>query len=83
MAVRSGAMPSTAGAFFGVANAGSIYGLMLIAWSLGGVAGPLLSTWLIGADANYTLAFTTVGIIGVAAAILPLITKPPKRPADA
>ncbi|GAB95650.1 hypothetical protein KILIM_024_00610 [Kineosphaera limosa NBRC 100340] len=78
-----GAMPSTAGAFFGVANAGSIYGLMLIAWSLGGVAGPLLSTWLIGADANYTLAFTTVGIIGVAAAILPLITKPPKRPADA
>ncbi len=73
-----GTMPSTAGTFFGVANAGGIYGLMLIAWSVGGIAGPLLTTWLIGADQNYTLAFTTLGVIALAATILPLITKPPR-----
>ncbi|MEO6998894.1 MAG: OFA family MFS transporter, partial [Terracoccus sp.] len=37
-----GTMPSTAGRFFGVRNAGGIYGLMLIGWSLGGIFGPLL-----------------------------------------
>lgn len=78
-----GAMPSTAGRFFGVQNAGGIYGLMLIAWSVFGVAGPLLTTRLIGADRNYTLAFTTIGIIGIVAAIIPFITKPPKRSAAA
>lgn len=75
-----GAMPSTAGKFFGVANAGGIYGLMLIAWSIGGVAGPLLTTWLLGSDRNYTLAFTTIGVIGLVAAIIPLVTKPPAAP---
>lgn len=78
-----GAMPSTAGRFFGIKNAGGIYGLMLIAWSIGGIAGPMLATWLIGAERNYTLAFTTIGIIGVVAAIIPFLTKPPKKPAEA
>ena len=32
-----GTMPATAGDFFGVRNAGAIYGLMLIGWRLGGV----------------------------------------------
>ncbi|GMA40910.1 L-lactate MFS transporter [Mobilicoccus caccae] len=75
-----GAMPSTAGQFFGVKNAGGIYGLMLIAWSIGGVAGPLITTALIGAEQNYTLAFTVIGAIAVVAAVLPLITKKPARP---
>ena len=59
-------MPSTAGQFFGVKNAGGIYGLMLIAWSIGGVAGPLIATALIGADKNYSLAFTVIGAIYLA-----------------
>lgn len=78
-----GTMPSTAGQFFGVTNAGGIYGLMLVAWSIGGVAGPLLTTWLLGADKNYTLAFTTIGVIALVSAVIPLITKKPARPTGA
>ncbi len=72
-----GTMPSTAGKFFGVSNAGAIYGLMLIGWSIGGVVGPLLIAGLIGEDKAYTLGFTVVGVIALAALAIPLITKPP------
>jgi MFS transporter, OFA family, oxalate/formate antiporter len=72
-----GTMPSTAGKFFGVGNAGAIYGLMLIGWSIGGIIGPLLIASLIGEEKAYTLGFTVVGIIALAGLALPLITKPP------
>jgi OFA family oxalate/formate antiporter-like MFS transporter len=73
-----GTMPATAGDFFGTKSAGAIYGLMLIGWSLGGVVGPLLAAKLIGTD-NYTLAYTTIGVIALAAVALTLITKLPRR----
>ena len=72
-----GTMPSTAGRFFGVRNAGAIYGLMLIGWSIGGIVGPLLISSLIGEQKAYTLGFTVVGIIALAGMALPLITKKP------
>ncbi|MDO5681684.1 MAG: OFA family MFS transporter [Propionibacteriaceae bacterium] len=79
-----GTMPSTAGDFFGLKNAGSIYGLMLIAWSIGGVVGPLLISALIGTEGNYVLAYTVVGVLALAGAVLPFITKRPKsRPRHA
>ena len=62
-----GTMPSTAGEFFGVSRAGGIYGLMLIAWSIGGIVGPLVVNALIGPNKNYTAGFTTVGIIALLA----------------
>lgn len=81
-----GTMPSTAGRFFGVRNAGAIYGLMLIGWSIGGVVGPLLISSLIGEDKAYTLGFTVVGVIALAGMALPLVTKKPTpraaRPAE-
>lgn len=73
-----GTMPSTAGDFFGLKHAGAIYGLMLVAWSLGGIVGPLLSSALIGSEGNYVLAFSVVGIIALVGAILPFVTKRPK-----
>jgi OFA family oxalate/formate antiporter-like MFS transporter len=73
-----GTMPATSGDFFGVKNAGAIYGLMLIGWSIGGIVGPLLAAQLIGED-NYTLAYTTIGIIALASVALTFITKLPKR----
>jgi OFA family oxalate/formate antiporter-like MFS transporter len=73
-----GTMPATAGDFFGVKNAGSIYGLMLIGWSLGGVIGPLIASSLIGNTKNYTLAYTVIGIIALIAIVLPLITRQPR-----
>ena len=76
-----GAMPSTAGTFFGLSNAGGIYGLMLLGWSIGGVVGPLVTAWLLGTDAtkNYTLAYTVIGIIALVGAVIPFITKPPRQ----
>ena len=72
-----GTMPSTAGRFYGVRNAGAIYGLMLIAWSIGGVIGPLLIAALIGADKAYTVGFTVIGVIALVGMVLPLLTKKP------
>jgi OFA family oxalate/formate antiporter-like MFS transporter len=73
-----GTMPATAGDFFGVKNAGGIYGLMLIGWSLGGVVGPLIAAALIGADKDYSSAYTVIGIITLVAIVLPLITRLPR-----
>jgi OFA family oxalate/formate antiporter-like MFS transporter len=72
-----GAMPATAGDFFGLRNAGAIYGLMVVAWSIGGVVGPLLAAALISGD-NYTTAFTVIGVMSLVAIALPLVTRPPK-----
>ena len=73
-----GTMPATAGDYFGVRNAGAIYGLMIVGWSLGGVLGPQIAAALIGEDMNYTLGYTTIGIIAAAGLVLPLITKVPR-----
>ena len=70
-----GTMPATAGDFFGLRNAGAVYGLMIIGWSIGGVAGPLLVAALINGK-SYTVAFTTIGIIAAVALVLPIVTKP-------
>ncbi len=78
-----GTMPATAGDFFGVKNAGGIYGLMLIGWSLGGVVGPLIAAALIGGDKDYAAAYTTIGIIALVAIVLPLITRLPRVRKDA
>src|SRR5699024_2873735 len=73
-----GTMPATAGDFFGVRHAGAIYGLMIIAWSLGGVVGPILISALIGGEANYVLGYTVMGIIGLVSIPLTFVTRIPK-----
>lgn len=72
-----GTMPATAGDFFGLRNAGAIYGLMIIAWSIGGVVGPQIVAKLADGD-SYTTAFTTIGIIAIVAMVLPLVTRAPR-----
>lgn len=72
-----GTMPATAGDFFGVRYAGSIYGLMLIGWSLGGIVGPVVASALIGDEQAYTLAYTTIGIVSLASVALTFITRVP------
>ncbi|SOC52866.1 MFS transporter, OFA family, oxalate/formate antiporter [Blastococcus aggregatus] len=73
-----GTMPATAGDYFGVKYAGAIYGLMLVGWSIGGILGPILISALIGGDRNYTLGYTTIGIIALVSMILTFITKLPR-----
>jgi len=74
-----GTMPATAGDFFGVRNAGGIYGLMIIAWSIGGVIGPQIAASLIGKDKNYVSAYTTIAVIALVGMILPLVTRIPRK----
>lgn len=73
-----GTMPATAGDFFGLKNAGAIYGLMIVGWSIGGVVGPMVVAGLISGT-QYTVAFTTIGILALLAIALPLITRPPRE----
>ena len=77
-----GTMPATAGDFFGVKYAGAIYGLMLIGWSLGGIIGPIIISALIGGDKNYTVGYTTIGIIALVSMVLTFITKIPAARRD-
>ena len=78
-----GTMPATAGDYFGVKNAGAIYGLMLIGWSIGGVVGPVIASALIGDDGAYTTAYTTIGIIALVSIVLTVITKLPRDRVEA
>jgi len=73
-----GTMPATAGDYFGVKNAGAIYGLMIIAWSIGGVVGPIIAAALIGSGKHYGTAYTTIAIIALVAVVLPFITRMPR-----
>ena len=78
-----GTMPATAGDFFGVKHAGAIYGLMIIGWSIGGIIGPPIIAALIGADKDYTLGYTVIGIIALVSLIVPVITRMPRPKVDA
>ena len=71
-----GTMPATAGDFFGLKNAGAIYGLMIVGWSAGGVFGPLLAARL-SSGGNYDTAYRVIGIIALVSAALPFITRRP------
>jgi MFS transporter, OFA family, oxalate/formate antiporter len=51
---------------------------MIVGWSIGGVLGPMLAAALISGS-EYTLAFTTIAIVALAAIVLPLITRAPKE----
>jgi OFA family oxalate/formate antiporter-like MFS transporter len=72
-----GTMPAFAADYFGSANVGKIYGLMLTAWSFGGVLGPLLISRVIDSTGQYTVAFFILaGILG-ASALVAFIVRPP------
>ncbi len=73
-----GTMPATAADFFGTPNAGAIYGAMIVAWSIGGVTGPLLTALLYESSGrSYTLPFTVIGVVALLALALPLVTRMP------
>ncbi len=78
-----GTMPATAGDYFGVRHAGAIYGLMILGWSLGGIAGPVMISWLIGSAKNYTLGYTVVAVIALSSMALTMITRIPRTRTEA
>ncbi|MCW2501750.1 MAG: transporter [Actinomycetia bacterium] len=72
-----GTMPATAADFYGTANAGAIYGAMIVAWSAGGVIGPLIAARLFESSGGYTVPFTVLGIVALVSLVLPLLAHPP------
>jgi OFA family oxalate/formate antiporter-like MFS transporter len=65
-----GTMPAFTADFFGPKNAGTIYGIMLTAWSAGGILGPLL----IGGMDYKTALYVIAGIMVVSCA-LPFVAR--------
>jgi len=79
-----GTMPATAADYFGTPNAGAIYGAMIVAWSIGGVVGPLLTAALYEANDNdYTLPFIVLAVIALVSLALPVVTRMPSTPETA
>ncbi|CAA9381766.1 MAG: Uncharacterized MFS-type transporter [uncultured Rubrobacteraceae bacterium] len=74
-----GTMPAFSADYFGSANVGKIYGLMLTAWGFGGVLGPLLISYIIDTTKSYTLAFYIIAGIMLASAVVAFIVRPPTR----
>jgi MFS transporter, OFA family, oxalate/formate antiporter len=69
-----GTMPAFATDYFGLKFVGSIYGLMLTAWGLGGLLGPLLIARIREATGSYSVALTIIGWVMLVSSILPLAT---------
>ena len=74
-----GTMPAFTADYFGSANVGKIYGLILTAWSFGGVLGPLLISAILDSTESYTLSFYILAGIMAASAVVAYIVRPPRR----
>jgi MFS transporter, OFA family, oxalate/formate antiporter len=72
-----GIMPSVAADFYGTDNAGAIYGAMIVAWSLGGVIGPLSISAVHDATGSFDpILYVFAGLAVVAAGITFATRKP-------
>ncbi len=72
-------MPATAADFFGDRNAGAIYGAMIVAWSIGGVIGPLAIAAIHDAVDSFALPFYLIAALCLAAMVLPATTRKPSE----
>jgi OFA family oxalate/formate antiporter-like MFS transporter len=66
-----GTMPAFAADFFGPKNAGTIYGVMLTAWSAGGIVGPIL----IASIPSYGTTLYILAALMLVSCALPLVAR--------
>jgi MFS transporter, OFA family, oxalate/formate antiporter len=78
-----GTMPAFAADYFGSANVGSIYGLMLTAWGFAGLVGPMLIAYIRETTGHYATAFDVIAGIMLVSAVIPFMIRPPRAPAEA
>jgi len=71
-----GTMPAFAADLFGPRDVGSIYGLMLTAWGLGGVVGPMFIAQIRESTGHYTEALNMIAVVMLVSAILPFLVRP-------
>ncbi len=73
-----GTMPAFTADYFGAKKAGSIYGVMLTAWGVGGIIGPILIARVKDLTGDYTVALYIIAAVMLVSFLLPLLTRPPK-----
>lgn len=72
-----GTLPAFAADYFGTEHVGSIYGLMLTAWSFAGVLGPTLIASLRESTGSYNQALYLIAGLMLVSTVIPLIVRPP------
>jgi OFA family oxalate/formate antiporter-like MFS transporter len=70
-------MPAAAADFFGPRNAGAIYGAMIVAWSVGGVVGPLAIAAIVDATGGFSTPFYLIAGMAAFSLALPVTTRQP------
>ncbi|MDB4901854.1 MAG: major facilitator superfamily 1 [Mucilaginibacter sp.] len=73
-----GTMPAFAADYFGSANVGSIYGLILTAWGFASAFGPLLIANMRQSSGSYASGLHVIAVVMLFSVILPLLVRPPK-----
>jgi MFS transporter, OFA family, oxalate/formate antiporter len=72
-----GVMPSFNADFFGTKYLGQNYGMILTAWGVGGVVGPLIAAKVRDVTGSYHGALIPVAIMLIVAAIIPFFVRKP------
>lgn len=72
-----GTMPAFTADYFGAANVGPIYGLMLTAWGAASAFGPLLVARMRQTSGSYETGFHDLAVIVFIATLLPVAIRPP------
>jgi OFA family oxalate/formate antiporter-like MFS transporter len=78
-----GTMPAFAADYFGSADVGSIYGLMLTAWGFAGLLGPMLIAYIRETTGHYAAALDAIAGIMLVSAVIPFLIRPPRAPEEA
>ena len=64
---------------FGTKSAGTIIGLASVAWSIGGIIGPVLAGYIFDVSHSYNIAFLVGGLMMIAGATGGLLLKTPSK----
>ncbi|MCU1294529.1 MAG: major facilitator superfamily 1 [Bryobacterales bacterium] len=73
-----GTMPAFAADYFGPANVGPIYGLMLTAWGFASVFGPILIANMRQSTGAYSGALHAIAAVLLISSVLPFLVRPPQ-----
>jgi OFA family oxalate/formate antiporter-like MFS transporter len=72
--------PAMTGNFYGMKNFGMNYGMVITAWGIGGVLGPLLGGIVRDATGGYTISYIASALISVLGALIAMkITAPDEK----
>jgi OFA family oxalate/formate antiporter-like MFS transporter len=72
-----GTMPAFTADYFGSANVGSIYGLILTAWGFASAFGPLLIAHMRQSTGTYSSGLHIIALVMALSVVLPLLVRPP------